>query len=65
MATSPSLSEPDLVQRLADAAAAAIQNEAAELRREPERVRSIVLDLTLDRRGVVSEGAVYIERCVR
>ena len=55
----------DLIERLTEAAAAAIANERQGLEYAPERLRGIVLDLKIDGKGVVVEGVCYLERRVR
>ena len=55
----------DLIERLTDAAAEAIENERPSLEHAPERLRGIVLDLKIDGRGAVVEGACYVERRVK
>src|SRR5262249_17258360 len=54
--------EPDLVTRLEDTAVSAIRAEAAELQRDPERLRGIGRGLARDPSGGVREGTVCIER---
>jgi hypothetical protein len=54
-----------LVERLTEAAAAAIADERPGLEYEPERLRGIVLDLSVNSAGIVTEGTVYVERQVR
>lgn len=55
----------DLVERLQEAASAAIANERPELEREPERLRGLVLDIRLGPRGQIVEGTAYIERKIQ
>ena len=47
----------DLVELLTAAAL-----EAPDLRRDPERIRGIVLELHLDARGRVDDGRCFVER---
>ena len=55
----------DLVDAIVAAAEAAIRDEAADLRRDPVRIRSVVLELYLDARGRVDEGRCFVERRVK
>jgi hypothetical protein len=55
----------DLVSRLADAAAAAVRNERPSLSYQPERLRSITVELELDRAGAIIDGRAFVERQVR
>jgi len=52
----------DLVELLTAAALAAIAAEAADLRRDPERIRGITLELHLDARGRIDDGRCFVER---
>lgn len=56
----------DLVQRLQEAAVAAIEAERADLERQPHRLRGLVLDIRLRVNGnsgpTISEATCYVER---
>ena len=52
----------DLVQRLTDAAAAAILNERPSLEHPVGRVAGITIELLLTGTGQVGEAHVYVER---
>ena len=52
----------DLIERLTEAATAAIVNETQSLSYEPQRLKGIVLELTIDGHGAVIEGRCYVER---
>jgi hypothetical protein len=56
---------PDLVERLTEAAAEAIRNERPDLEREPDRLRGIVLELSVNSAGIAYDGTCYVERTVR
>jgi len=51
----------DLIERLTEA----IATERQGLSYEPDRLRGIVLDLKIDAKGAVVEGACYVERRVK
>lgn len=59
----------NLVDLLTQAAVAAIANERPDLEREPERLRGVVLELSINRGrggGVTAiEGVAYVERRLR
>ncbi len=52
----------DLITRLTEAAVEAIAAEAPDLRRDPERIRGITLEIHLDARGRVDDGRCWVER---
>ena len=52
----------DLVQRLTDAAAAAIANERPALESPVGRVVGLTIELVLDGAGQVREAVAYVER---
>jgi len=52
----------DLITRLTQAAADAIANERQGLNYEPDRLRSIHVELELAKGGTVIEGRAWIER---
>ena len=54
----------DLVEVLTAAALEAIAAEAPDLRRDPERIRGVTLELHLDGRGRIDEGCCFVERRV-
>jgi hypothetical protein len=55
----------DVVQRLIDAAAAAIANERPALEHKPEQLKGITLELELGRTGEVVEAICYVQRQYR
>ena len=55
----------DLIERLTDAAAEAIAAERQGLSYEPDRLRSIHVELELAKGGTVIEGRAWIERKTR
>ncbi len=55
----------DLIERLTEAAAEAIANEKQSLAYEPDRLRSIHVELELAKGGTVIEGRAWIERRTR
>jgi len=54
----------NLMERLTEAATAAIRNEGPSLRHEPERIRGVVLELSVASNGTIGEGSLYVERRV-
>ncbi len=54
--------EVTLVDKIVAAAEAAIRQEAADLCRDPARIRSVVLELYVNGRGQVDDGRCYVER---
>ncbi len=52
----------DLIEQLQAAAAEAIANERQELSYEPDRLRSVHIELELAKGGTVIEGRAWIER---
>jgi hypothetical protein len=55
-----------LVERLQEAAGHAIANERQGLEYEPERLRSVVIELELSNAGaVISDARCYVERQAR
>jgi hypothetical protein len=52
----------DLVQRLTEAAIAAIENERPALESPAGHVRGLTVELTLTSTGQVHEALVYVER---
>jgi len=55
----------DLIERLIAAATAAILDEKQSLAYEPDRLRSIHIELELTKSGAVIEGRAWIERKTR
>jgi hypothetical protein len=55
----------DVVQRLIDAAAAAIANERPALEHKPEQLKGITLELELGRTGEFVEATCYVQRQYR
>ncbi len=55
----------DLIERLTSAATAAILDERQGLSYEPDRLRSIHVELELAKGGAVIEGRAWIERKTR
>jgi len=55
----------DLITRLTEAAAEAIRNERQGLSYEPDRLRSIHVELELAKGGAVIKGRAWIERKVK
>lgn len=51
----------DLVTKLTEAAATVFENDATSLRHDPDRVRSVTLELRVSRGGAV-DGDLYIQR---
>jgi hypothetical protein len=54
--------ERDLVAKLTEAAAAAIENERPSLEHRPETVKGLTIELTLGGHGEISQAVVYLER---
>jgi hypothetical protein len=52
----------DLVQRLTEAASAAVCNERQPLAYRPEQVHGITLELTIGSDGQVKEAVMFTER---
>ena len=52
----------DLVQRLTDAATAAIANERGALESPVGHVRGVTIELVIDGAGQVRESVAYVER---
>jgi hypothetical protein len=55
---------PDLVARLATAAADAVLNERPSLSYDPARVRGVVVELEINSAGAIVEGRAFVERKV-
>jgi len=53
---------PDLIERLQEAALAAIANETPALTHRPETVRGLTLELVLNGSGQLTEAVAFIER---
>jgi hypothetical protein len=62
--TSEGVVAVDLVEQLQTAAAAVIAAERPTIERQPEQIRSIVLELELDRSGRIGEAECYVQRRV-
>lgn len=56
--------EGDLADRLAGAAHAAVLNQRPSLQHDPASVKSLTVELTLDRAGAIQESEAYIGRRV-
>jgi|tagenome__1003787_1003787.scaffolds.fasta_scaffold17326324_1 hypothetical protein len=52
----------DLVTRLVNAAESVIKNQRPALRHDPATLKSLTLELAIDRRGEVSLADVYVMR---
>ena len=52
----------DLVQRLTDAATAAIENERPSLEHPVGKVAGVTIELVIDGAGQVREAVAYVER---
>jgi hypothetical protein len=52
----------DLVATLEHAAVAVIQNQRPTLQHDPGSLRSVTIELEIDRRGMVSEAECYVGR---
>jgi hypothetical protein len=55
---------PDFVNRLADAAREAVENERPSLSYEPARVRGVVVELEVNAAGAIVDGRAFVERPV-
>jgi hypothetical protein len=58
------MTTPDLAERLADAARRAVLNQRPILQHDPSSVKSVVVELAVDRAGVLRESEAYICRRV-
>ncbi len=52
----------ELTERLAEAAVAAIRNERPSLEHDANRLRGLVIELTVANNGAVIDGRAWIER---
>ena len=52
----------DLVQRLTEAATAAIANERPALEHRPDTIRGVTVEVTLGKAGGLADVVVYVER---
>ena len=54
-----------IVDRLSAAATAAIRNQALALTSQPEQVRGLTVELTVDSSGQVKDAITFVERRAR
>lgn len=56
------LADPEMVERLANAAAAAVRSRSLALARDPRSLRAITIELELGKRGEVTEATAHVSR---
>src|SRR6266498_3825382 len=62
MPSTPTQSPPDLVEKLTEAATAAIRNERPSLEHQPETVKGLTVEIVVGKDGRPGDVVVYLER---